>query len=552
MKAIKLAKYVERSYEEKPDRKGWVKYGDDNLFPQYLIDLANSSAVHGALVNSIALMIYGDGIELQGADQLYIQKIGLNKELRKCCLDLKLQGGFYLECHWSLDRSYVSKVAHVPYEEIRSGQMNEDGEVTSFYHSFNWEKPKDSEITEIAAWSPDSRNEEPVQLLACKLFTAGSKYYPKPDYIGSVNWIEVDKQIAIFHNSNLSNGLAPSFMVNFKNGVPTEEEQDAIMTELSRNLQGATNAGKYLVNFADSGSESPDITVFDTSNLSDQYQFLSTESTDKIIIGHRVTSPALFGVKTAGQLGATEELKTATLIFDKNVILPFREVVNEAINTILNNSGVESYSKIKSTPLFLSEKKKDLVTDSQLQTWEEYLKDKGEVLSDEWEVISVEDVSPNEGKLHGVKFFKRFANPEEKSEIDTGLYKIRYRYSQNLSEKSRTFCRNMVANSKGNVVYRYEDIVDMEGVNAQFAAKGESSYSIWLHKGGIYCHHKWERVVYFRKRDGGRFLPNDGLKNDVLVSIETAIRNDVPLKDEGKDWQEASTRPIDTPNRGAK
>ena len=81
MKAIKLAKYVERSYEEKPDRKGWVKYGDDNLFPQYLIDLANSSAVHGALVNSIALMIYGDGIELQGADQLYIQKIGLNKEL---------------------------------------------------------------------------------------------------------------------------------------------------------------------------------------------------------------------------------------------------------------------------------------------------------------------------------------------------------------------------------------------------------------------------------------------------------------------------------------
>ena len=58
--------------------------------------------------------------------------------------------------------------------------------------------------------------------------------------------------------------------------------------------------------------------------------------------------------------------------------------------------------------------------------------------------------------------------------------------------------------------------------------------------------------MYFRKRDGGRFLPNDGLKNDVLVSIETAIRNDVPLKDEGKDWAEASTRPIDTPNRGAK
>jgi hypothetical protein len=551
MKAIKMAKYVAKNYEEKVDRKGWVKYGEDNLFPQYLIDLTNQSAVHGALVNSIALMIFGDGINVDGENQLYIEKIGLNKELRKACIDLKMQGGFYFECYWSLDRTRITKVVHIPYEEIRSGVMNEDGEVETYYHCFDWEKAKASEISEIPAWSPDRKLEQPVQLMACKLFTAGSKYYPKPDYCGAINWIEVDKQIAIFHNSNLQNGLAPSFMINFKNGNPDEVEQNKIMADLSRNLQGAGNAGKYLVNFADSGSESPDVTVFDTSNLGDQYEFLSRESTDKIIIGHRVTSPALFGVKTAGQLGATEELKTATLIFEKNVILPFRQVVNECVNTILNNSGIATYSKITSTPLFLAEKKTD-VTDSQLATWEDYLKDKGEVLDDDWELISVTDVSEDEHKLHGIKFFKRFANPDDKSEIDTGLYKIRYRYSQNISGNSRTFCKNMVANSKSNVIYRFEDIVDMEGVNAQFAAKGESSYSIWLYKGGIYCHHKWERVVYFRKRKDGKFLPNDGLKNDILVSIESAISNEVPLKDTRKDWKEASTRPIDTPNRGAK
>jgi hypothetical protein len=144
------------------------------------------------------------------------------------------------------------------------------------------------------------------------------------------------------------------------------------------------------------------------------------------------------------------------------------------------------------------------------------------------------------------KFFKRFANPDDKSEIDTGLYKIRYRYSQNLSDNSRLFCKNMVANSKGGVVYRFEDIQDMEGVNKEFAPKGKSSYSIWKFKGGAYCHHKWVRQIYFRKRKNGRFLPNEGLDNDEKVSGTP----DIPLKDKGKDWNEANTAPIDTPSRG--
>ena len=54
IESIELAKYVERNYEEKVVPQGWVEYGDDNLFPQYLIDLYNSSAVHHALVESIA------------------------------------------------------------------------------------------------------------------------------------------------------------------------------------------------------------------------------------------------------------------------------------------------------------------------------------------------------------------------------------------------------------------------------------------------------------------------------------------------------------------
>ena len=61
MELLKLKEYVERSYAERPSNQGYVNYGDDNLFPQYLIDLYKSSATHNALCTSIAYMIFGDG-----------------------------------------------------------------------------------------------------------------------------------------------------------------------------------------------------------------------------------------------------------------------------------------------------------------------------------------------------------------------------------------------------------------------------------------------------------------------------------------------------------
>lgn len=545
IESIELAKYVERNYEEKPSRSGWIDYGDDNLFPQYLIDLYNSSSVHHALVESIAYMIFGEGIQAEGEAQLTIEKWGLNDEMRKACLDLKLQGGYALEIKWSLDRTYIKEVCHVPFEQIRAGAMKVDGSVPYYYHCLDWENHRNVGVTPICSFSPDHKNEHPVQLMFVKPFAVGSHYYPKPDYMGSINWIEVDKQIAVYHNNNLQNGMSPSFAIHWKNGVPPKEERSEIRRDMEKQMTGSHNAGKFMMTFSDGGDTAPSIEPFELSDVSNQYQFLSEESTNKIMIGHRVTSPALFGVKTAGQLGATEELKIASELFQRNVIAPYQMIINQSINTLLKESGEYVVAKVKSQPLFLSEKKKNAFTDLDKELWLQYLDSVGEVVGDEWEEISDEKITDaeNEHLIHAndVKFFKRFADPEDKSKMDSGLYKIRYRYNGNIDSKSRDFCTRMIANAQQKVVYRYEDIVEMgdSGVNGQFAPQGKSTYSIWLYKGGSYCRHFWSRVVYFRKREGGKFLPNKGLDNDKRVSVASADRAGVPNK--SPDWDKAST-----------
>jgi hypothetical protein len=554
---INLGKYTEPSYQETLNRSGWVEYGKDNLFPNYLIDLYNSSAVHHALVDSIAYMIYGQGIQLTGEAQLQIEAWGLNEEIRKACLDLKLQGGYYLQVSYSLDRSYIKSVEHIPFEYIRAGAMQENGTVPYYYHCLDWENYRKVGVTPICSFDVNKKNDHPVQILAVKPFSIGAIYYPKPDYMGSINWIEIDKQVAIYHNNNLNNGMAPSMAIHWKNGVPPKEERRQIRQDIERQMTGAHNAGKFFMTFSDGADQAPSIEPFDLSQASEQYQFLSEESTAKIMIGHRVTSPALFGVKTAGQLGGTEELKTASQLFNINVIEPYRDIINQSIQRLLRVNEINERPKIQGLVLFESQKKKPFLSEEEGNTWLSYLEAVGEKIDlEEWELIEETKVTDNEeeAKLHQepVKYFKRYADPDLKSLVDSGLYKVRYRYSRNISDKSRTFCKNMVANSKGGVVYRYEDIIEMgqAGVNSEFSPRGQSTYNIWEWKGGAYCHHYFYRQVYVRKRDKGRFLPNEGLDNDKEISTSEARVAGLPFKDKALDYDQANTRPIDTPNRG--
>jgi hypothetical protein len=198
------------------------------------------------------------------------------------------------------------------------------------------------------------------------------------------------------------------------------------------------------------------------------------------------------------------------------------------------------------------------------QAWIKELENKGEVMDEAtWGIASIDEVTDPDGEdeIHRLLYSERAPDgePSEKSpDGDSGLFKIRYRYGPEKTQaNSREFCKFMVGRARADVVYRKEDIEEMEsaGVNGKFAPRGKSTYSIWRWKGGVYCHHRWYRVVYFRKRNAqGQFLPaseTSRMENDLLKTVEEARSAGVPEKKLNPNgWPLASTRPIDTPSRG--
>ena len=534
MELIQLNQYEERSYRETANKMGFVNYGDDNLFPQYLVDLYHSSATHNALSTTIAMMIFGEGFDATTLDgRLAFDQWNLNDELRKACLDFKIQGGFALEVNWSIDRTTIANVSHLPFENIRSGFVNEDEKVEYYYYSKDWKDSRE-EPSEICTFNPERNIEHPTQILYVKPFSPGSFYYPKPDYVGSINYIELDKEIGVYHINNMKNGMSPSFSIHFKNGIPPQEERNRIRMDIERQLSGASNAGKFIVTYSDDPDRKPDFEPFQLSDAHNQYQFLSEEVTSKIMVGHRVTSPQMFGVAVPGKLGGGGELAEASELFEKNVIAPARQVVTEAVKTLLNAAGLDSQL------VQLSEEPQEVNLDGCV----DYLTDKGEEMSDEWELI---DESPVDYDLEKARdALWAFAsvpssNPNGKSEQDTEIIKVRYTYApKSTQESSRSFCKKMVNAGK---VYRKEDIeaASLRAVNPGLGAGGKDTYDLFLFKGGARCHHFWSRQTYLRK-------------NNKKISVNQAkklIREaGVDAKRLPENDKRVAQRPIDMPNEG--
>jgi hypothetical protein len=351
--SLKLSEYVAKSDAEKVDRKGWVNYGDQNDFPQYLRDLAHESPVHGSLVVAIGDMIAGKGIESEQY-QAELDALDINTLTYACAHDLKLFGGFFIEVIWSNDRTVISKLNAIPFEECRIAVNQDDDSEIGIFHSYDWANTRKKKNTPefIPKYNYLTREQEPRQIYWCFTYT-GSDTYPRPDYWSAINYIELDKQISIFHINQISNGLFPSTIINFYNGQATPEQKQQMMMDWENKMSGARNAGKVVMFFNERDQPKTEITPFPVNDADKQYQLMDTTATQKIITAHRVTTPLLFGIRETSGFGSNkDEMATGLEIFNKQVIEPYQDKINTSIEELLSNQlpGV-TFEIIPNTPL---------------------------------------------------------------------------------------------------------------------------------------------------------------------------------------------------------
>ena len=350
LRVVNFSTYTSPKITENKNRD-WVNYGEDNNYYQYLIDRYNGSATNNAIINGISEMIYGRGLDATDSNRKpdeYAQMMSLFSKdcVRKLAYDLKLMGGAAMQVVYSKDHSKILQVEHFPVETLRAEKCNEDGDIEAYYYMADWTKLKPSDKPQrIPAFGFSN---EGVEILFIKPYRAGFYYYSPVDYQGGLQYAELEEEIANYHINNIQNGLAPSMLINFNNGVPDKEQRDEIERAIYNKFSGSSNAGKFILAFNDSKELAATIEPVQLTDAHQQYQFLSDESMKKVMVSHRIVSPMLVGIKDQTGLGNNaEELQTASVLMDNTVIRPMQVTILDELEKILeyNNIDLDIYFK---------------------------------------------------------------------------------------------------------------------------------------------------------------------------------------------------------------
>jgi len=316
--------------------KGYLTYGEDNNYPQMLINFYNSSPKHGAIVTQKAAFLAGDKTEIIGSNTEdiarandYLNNINAYESFDevkiKYSQDVELFDGFALEVIWNKAKTSIAEIYHLPFQNVRIGL---DG---SYMYSEDWSNRR---IEPVVYYPYNPTTREGKQLYFFKMYKAGCGEYPTAPYQSALKYIEIDTEIANFHLNSIKSGFSAQTLLQLFKGIPTPEEARNTMRRFKENFSGTDNAGSIIIQFNDPNETPSQVNNLAPSDFDKQFDILNKTVQEEILMAHRVTSPMLFGIKTEGQLGGRNELIEAYEAFQTSYIEPRQNQLDRCLTSI--------------------------------------------------------------------------------------------------------------------------------------------------------------------------------------------------------------------------
>ena len=528
IRSVALSKYESPIIQES-NREDWVTYGENDSYYQYLIDRYTYSPSNNAIINNISRLIYGRGLRALDASAKpndYANMITLfpKDDTKRQIIDAKMLGQFAIQVIYSKDRKTIAKTSHIPVHLLRPEKCNKEGKIEAYYYSDNWEDTKKYKPKRIPAFGTSS---EPLEILMVQPYSVGMKYFSLVDYQGALPYCVLEQEISDYLINEVQNGFSGTKIINFNNGIPSEEQMDEIEGKVTNKLTGSKGK-RVIVSFNHSDAQKTTVDDIPLNDAPQHYEYLSEECMRKIMLGHNVTSPLLFGISSSNGFSSNaDELKNSFILYNNMVIRPYQDLIIEAYDKILAFNGIKLklyFETLKPLEFMGADGKVEETQLSKVEPENELQLILDEVdknqLSEEWVLVDEREVGENEEDLDNMlldsesslepktSFLSKLINlvqtgnplPNLKSSQDKKVselkyFKVRYKYTGN-KVPDRAFCKAMMG--KEDRLFRKEDIDAMSkrAVNAGFGEFGANTYDIFKFKGGPRCHHKWQRVTF--------------------------------------------------------
>lgn len=329
--------------------KKYVTWGEYNDYPNYLWSLFNDVSTLKTIIEGTADYVIGNDVvcTVKGFDVEVNTKGDTMRELiRLLARDYLIYGGYAIQ----VIRNKVGDVRELYYMDFRYVRSSKKNDVFYYSEDFTKKYVRSNKMVVYPKYVRENRN---VPTSVMYVTNEKSKTYPTPRYSGSIKACEIERQIDTYHLSSLENGFGGSYILNFLNGIPSDEQKEEIERNVNEKFAGASNAGRILINFANGKDNATTLEKLDTEDFGEKYKAAAERSKQQIFTAFRAI-PQLFGDMSAATGFNTTEFTESFKVFNRTVVRPIQQTICDSIDKIFGNGN-----SVNITPFSIEEDVKE-------------------------------------------------------------------------------------------------------------------------------------------------------------------------------------------------
>ena len=316
---------------ESDSNKGFVKWGENNDYPQYLDSLYRDVATLQSIIEGTVDFITGNEVHID--DVVWNEKINDKDELpedlvRSISRDILKYGGFAI----NVIRNRAGRVGslyYIPFERIRSNEDN-----TEFYYSKDWSKSVGRvKFTKYPKFDPNKKDGSSI------FYYSNNKTntYPTPIWSAACKSAEIEKQVNEYHLNSIANGFSASYLISLNNGIPNEEIADEIEESFIEKFTGSGNGGRLVISFANDKEHSAELNKLDVDDSGERYKSLIERARQQLFTAFRA-NPNLFGIPTENNGFNQEEYDKTFKLYNRTTVRPIQKIIAQSLNYILDKT----------------------------------------------------------------------------------------------------------------------------------------------------------------------------------------------------------------------
>lgn len=345
-----LDQYVERNIvsprEKKLINKDFVEWGDNNIYPEYLLDLYNSVSTLRSIINGNVDYISGDDVTIaplrSGLEANAMNTRGdlIAEQVKDIAKDFEMFGGFALQ----VIRGRDGKPSEIYHMDMRFLRMNKECDV--FYYCEDWSKrgkkdvivyPKFMSNLDWETLDDDQKKLHASSVVFVK--NVRTQTYPAPLYAASVKACEIERCVDDYHLNAINNGFVASVVINFNNGIPADKIMEEIEGNFTEKFSGHENAGRLCFSWNRDKEHATTIDTLSVEDFGEKYQSLAKHSRQQIFTAFRA-NPNLFGIPTESLGFSQEEYESAFRLYNRTQIRPVQRLIADTYDKIYQQKGV--------------------------------------------------------------------------------------------------------------------------------------------------------------------------------------------------------------------